>query len=180
MSLTYKDMISYRDIFLKYYNTNYIKFVLINVFKFQDEKVVEIVKFINQQLSFIQDVNQQRLIKEEIINICCQHDFYERFIYEEHLKPISQKIIEKIYIELDYDYDELHEIIIDGLIYIKPNSTEESILDLTNVYQYFMSNLNMELRKIKNKNLDIERNIRDNYKDYIDKVIDSLTVVKLF
>lgn len=151
---------TYEDICIRYYNSNYIKYILKNVFKFYDERIKIINSFLLDKLSEFNLRDRDCIIKS-FYDTCSIHDYYEQYNSNSEEKSITQKLVENIYFELDYDYDEIHEIVVD--YYLGLNFDE--------VYNFLMKKINYELRTIKNKNKLLEFKIRDGYRDYLQRVI---------
>ena len=151
---------TYEDICIRYYNSNYIKYILKNVFKFYDERIKIINSFLLDKLSEFNLRDKDCIIKS-FYDACSIHDYYEQYNSNSEEKSITQILVENIYFELDYDYDEIHEIVVD--YYLGLNFDE--------VYNFLMKKINHELRTIKNKNKLLEFKIRDGYKDYLQRVI---------
>lgn len=151
---------TYEDICIRYYNSNYVKYVLRSVFKFYDERIKTINSFLLNKLSDFNLGDRDCIIKC-FYDTCSTHDYYEHYNSDSEQKSLIQKLVENIYFELDYDYDEIHEIVVDYY----------SGLNFEDVYNFLIKKINKELRSIRNKNKIIEFKIRNGYRDYLQKVI---------
>ena len=151
---------TYEDICIRYYNSNYVKYILKNVFKFYDERIKIINSYLMDKLSEF-NLRDRDCIIRNFYDTCSIHDYYEQYNSNSEEKSIIQKLVENIYFELDYDYDEIHEIVVDYYLGI----------NFEDVYNFLMKKINHELRTIKNKNKLLEFKIRDGYRNYLQRVI---------
>lgn len=155
---------TYEDVYIRYYNSNYIKYILRNVFNYYDERIKTINSFLLNKLSEFNLENKDYIIKS-FYDTCSIHDYYEDYKSDSNQKSLTQMLVEEIYFELDYDYDEIHTIVVDYYLG----------LNFEDVYNYLMKKINHELRYIKNKNKLVENEIRNGYKHYLQRVINEYT-----